>query len=195
MAGQGAHGGGCARLSGQADVQDCGHGIEPWQLDRRSGHEHNDDGLAGGGQGIDQVVLHLRDGHGGAVEALGFAAFVKTDDGDYRVNILRGSERHGFVNQRLVLGTLTVVTLRVACHGHAGGCCGVLELIKDVFFTGGIHFRRAGALKSRGFGHVTNHGNAGACGEGQDRGDRRIRYSSVIGFAIAGRSADDSVLE
>ena len=162
LAGQGAHGGGCARLAGQADVQDCGHGVEPWQLDRRAGHEHDDDGLAGGGQGVDQIVLHLRDRHGGAVEALGFAALVEADDGDYCISGVGGGERFGFVDERLVLGSLAVVALRVAGHGHAGGCCGVLELIKDVLFASGIHLGRAGALESRGFGHVADYGDASA---------------------------------
>ena len=123
----------------------------------------------------------MRNRHGGAVEALGFAALVEADDGDHRISGVGGGERFGFVDERLVLGSLAVVALRVAGHGHAGGCCGVLELIKDVLFASGIHLGRAGALESRGFGHVADYGHTSAGLQRQRGGSVLEQHGRVLG--------------
>ena len=136
FAGQRAHGGGGAGLAGQSYVQHGGNIVEPRQFHRGTGDEHDHHRFAGLRQRRYEIVLRLRNRHGGPVEAFGFAAFVEANDGQHHIHGVLLGERDGVVQQHLIRLALAVVTLLVAGQYQSFG---VLDLVEDVLLLGGVH--------------------------------------------------------
>ena len=136
FAGQRAHGGGSACLTGQSYVQHGRNIVEPRQFHRGTGDEHNHHRLAGLRQRRYEIVLHLRNRHGGPVKAFGFAAFVEANDGQHHIHGVLLGERDGVVQQHLIRLALAVVALLVAGQYQSFG---VLDLVEDVLLLGGVH--------------------------------------------------------
>ena len=136
FAGQRAHGGGRAGLAGQSYVQHGRNIVEPRQFHRGTGDEHDHHRFAGLRQRRYEIVLRLRNRHGGPVKAFGFAAFVEANDGQHHIHGVLLGERDGVVQQHLIRLALAVVTLLVAGQYQSFG---VLDLVEDVLLLGGVH--------------------------------------------------------
>ena len=166
LTGQRAHGRGSAGLTRQTHVKHCGNVVNPRQFHRRAGDKHDHDRLARALQRFDQIVLHLRNRHGGTVKAFGFAAFVKTDDCKHHINAFLASQRDCVFHEHAVSLALAVIALLIAGKHEAFG---VLDLFKNVLFLGGVHLGGAGTLITCGCGHIADHRHAGAGLEWQGR--------------------------
>ena len=95
FAGQRTYGCGSAGLTGQAHVKYCGNIINPRQFHRGTCDKHNHDRLASTLQRLNQIVLHLRNRHGGTVKTFGLATLIKTDDRKHHIHIILASQGYG----------------------------------------------------------------------------------------------------
>ena len=113
FAGQRTYGCGSTGLTGQAHVKYCGNIINPRQFHWRTGDKHNHDRLASTLQRLNQIVLHLRNRHGGTVKTFGFATLIKTDDRKHHIHIILTGQGYGVFHEHVIRLALTVVALLV----------------------------------------------------------------------------------